>query len=92
MDDTRIPIEELIPFPTRYTFKVIGHHTRAFSGDALKATRKVLGEERKIELRTRLSSKAAYLSVTLVAQVENADELRAVYAALRTIADVITVL
>jgi len=77
LDDTRIPIEELIDFPTRYIFKAIGHHTLAFSGRCLAAARGALGEDRKIELRTRMSSKAAYLSVTLIARVENADELRA---------------
>ncbi|MBI5442538.1 MAG: DUF493 domain-containing protein [Deltaproteobacteria bacterium] len=92
MDDTRIPIEELVKFPTKYTFKAIGHHKLTFTGRVLEAVRKVLGEDRKIELRTRLSSKGAYVSVTLVARVENADELRGVYAALRTVSEVITVL
>ena len=92
MDDVAIPIEDLVAFPTRFTFKVVGHHTRAFSRDCLQAFRRVFGGERKVELRTRLSSKAAYLSVTLVTTVESADELRAAYTALRGVDGVLTVL
>lgn len=92
MEDARIPIEELVQFPTHYTFKAIGHHTLPFASKVLKAARDVLGEQRRIDMRTRLSSKAAYLSVTLVARLENADELRNVYSALRTVSEVITVL
>lgn len=92
MDDTRIPIEELVDFPTRFAFKAVGHHTRSFSDDCLAAFRRAFGDDRRIELRTRLSSKAAYLSVTLTTTVESADQLRAAYAALRTVEGIITVL
>ena len=92
MDDVAIPIEELVAFPSRFAFKAVGHHTREFSRDCLQAFRRVFGDERKIELRTRLSSKAAYLSVTLVTTVESADELRAGYTALRGVEGILTVL
>jgi putative lipoic acid-binding regulatory protein len=92
MDDVAIPIEELVDFPTRFVFKAVGHHTREFSRDCLREFRRLFGEERKIELRTRLSSQAAYISVTLTTAVESADELRAAYAALRGVEGVITVL
>jgi len=90
--DSRVPIEELIEFPTRYTFKAIGHHTREFSDQVFQAARDALGGERKVELRTRLSRQGAYLSVTLTAQIESADELKAVYAVLRKVEGVITLL
>lgn len=92
MDDVAIPIEELVSFPTRFVFKAVGHHTLEFSNACLKAFRRALGDERKIELRTRLSSKAAYLSVTLTTDVGSAGELRAAYTALRGVEGVITVL
>ena len=92
MEDARIPIEEFIQFPTRHTFKAIGHHTRKFSEDVRKAARRVMGEERTIELRTRLSAKAAYVSVSVAVNVESAHELHATYAALRALEGIITVL
>jgi putative lipoic acid-binding regulatory protein len=92
LDDSRIPIEELVEFPTRFLFKAVGHHTLQFSGDALKAVQRALGDDRKVELRTRLSAKAAYVSATLTTVVESADELKAAYEALRKVPGVITVL
>ena len=92
MDDRRIPIEELVAFPGPYTFKAIGHHTREFAPTVLKAAQRALGENRRIEFRTRLSRKAAYISVSLVATLECAEELRNTYAALRAVEGVITIL
>ena len=88
----RIPVEELIEFPTAFSFKVIGHHTLAFTQRAFDAAQGALGEGRKVELRTRLSRKATYISATLTARIESADELKAVYAALRKLEGTITVL
>ena len=92
VEDSRIPIEELIEFPTTFMFKAVGHHTLRFPADAQKAVQHALGGDRKVELRTRLSAKAAYMSVTLIAAVESAKELTAAYAALRGVEGVITVL
>ncbi|MFU8857233.1 MAG: DUF493 domain-containing protein [Deferrisomatales bacterium] len=90
--DARIPVEELLEFPVRYSFKVIGHHTRELSNEAYAAVRGALEEGRRVELRTRLSSKGAYLSVTLTARIQSAEELKAVYRALRLVNGVITLL
>jgi putative lipoic acid-binding regulatory protein len=90
--DGRIPVEELIEFPARYSFKAIGHHTREFSDRVYAAARDALDESRRVELRTRLSSKGAYLSVTLTTQIESAEELRAVYRSLGKVRDLITLL
>ncbi len=90
--DSRVPVEELIEFPTRYTFKAIGHHTREFTDRVYETAREALGGERKVELRTRLSRQGAYLSVTLVTRIESAEELKAVYAVLRKVEGVITLL
>lgn len=91
-DEPRIPIEELIEFPTRFMFKAVGHHTVQFSGDALLAVQEALGRGRDVELRSRLSKHASYVSTTLTAVVQSADELKAVYEALRRVPGVITVL
>ena len=90
--DGRIPIEELIEFPARYTFKAIGHHTRDYSDRVYAALTACLADGRRVELRTRLSRQGAYLSVTLTTQIESADELKGTYAALRKVEGVITLL
>jgi putative lipoic acid-binding regulatory protein len=90
--DGRVPIEELIEFPARYSFKAIGHHTRDFSDRAYAALKACLADGRKVEFRTRMSRQGTYLSVTLTTQIESADELKTAYAALRKIEGVITLL
>ncbi|GAB6063770.1 DUF493 domain-containing protein [Deferrisoma palaeochoriense] len=92
MEDRRIPVEELIDFPTRFSFKAIGHHTREFAPAAFRVVREILGDDRGVELRTRLSRQAAYISATVTARVDSAEELRTVYAALWKLEGVITVL
>ncbi len=85
-------MEELLEFPTAFAFKAIGQHSLALPDRALAAVREVVGAERRLDLRTRLSRNGTYLSVTLSTRIESADELRAVYAALRTVEGVITLL
>jgi putative lipoic acid-binding regulatory protein len=92
VSDRRIPIEELIEFPTAFAFKAIGRHTFLFSQEAFEAAKSALPEDRRVQLSTRLSRDGTYVSVTLTATVESADELRAVYAALWGVEGVITVL
>ena len=92
MEDGRIPVEDLIEFPTSFSFKVIGHHTREFSRHAVAATRSVVIDDRGVRHRTRLSRNGTYLSVTVTATVESADELHRVYEALRSVDGAITVL
>lgn len=92
MNDCRIPVEELIAFPTEFSFKAVGHHTRDFTERARRAVRDALGGERPVALRTRLSRHGVYLSATLTARVDSAGELHACYAALQNIEGVITVL
>ncbi len=91
MPGCRVPAEELIAFPTPFTFKAIGHHTRSFARAVHAAVSGVL-DDRPVELRTRLSRNGTYLSATCTARIASADELRAVYAALYEVEDVITVL
>ncbi len=88
----RIPVEELLEFPTAFAFKAIGRHALVLPDRALTAVRGVLGSQRPVGLRTRLSRNGTYISVTLSARIESADELRAVYAALRTVDGVVTLL
>jgi putative lipoic acid-binding regulatory protein len=87
-----VAVEELLEFPTRFAFKAVGPNGERFVADARGAARAALGPERPLQHRARPSRQGTYVSVTLTARVENADELRAVYAGLRAVAGVITVL
>ena len=92
MSAQRIPPEALIPFPTSFTFKAIGHHSGPFARAVHEAVAGALGGDRPVELSTRLSRNGTYLSATCTARIASADELRAVYAALYGVEGVITVL
>ncbi len=54
--------------------------------------RSAVGGDRDVELRTRLSRRAAYVSATVTARIDSAEELKTVYAALWKLDGVITVL
>ncbi|MEW6489303.1 MAG: DUF493 domain-containing protein [Thermodesulfobacteriota bacterium] len=88
----RVPVEELLEFPTVYSFKAIGHHTREFSERCHRLAREALGGDRRVELRTRLSRQGTYLSATLTARIETAEELKEVYRVLRQVDGLITLL
>jgi putative lipoic acid-binding regulatory protein len=87
-----IPVEELIEFPTVFSFKAVGPHSEQFIAAAENATRGALGATSQVDRRTRPSRNGTYVSVTLDARIEDVDELHAVYAGLRAIPGVITVL
>jgi putative lipoic acid-binding regulatory protein len=87
-----IPIEELLEFPSRFDFKAVGPNDDTFISAVETATRSSLIPTRTVERRTRPSRHGTYISVTLTTRVENADELHAVYASLRAVPGVITVL
>ncbi|MDF1551999.1 MAG: DUF493 domain-containing protein [Deferrisomatales bacterium] len=92
MAERSVPIEDLLEFPTPFEFKAVGPNQEAFVAAVEATARDALGASRTLERRTRTSRNGTYLSVTLSTRVENADELRAVYAGLRTVPGVITVL
>lgn len=92
MEDTRIPIEELIDFPTEYSFKAVMNHTQKSTKNVLLAVQKALGDDRRVESRTRLSRNGTYISITATARLESVQELKTVYAALRKVEGLITVL
>lgn len=88
----RVPVEELLEFPTVYSFKAIGHHTRGFPERCHRLAQEALGGDRRVELRTRLSRQGTYLSATLTARIETAEELKEVYRVLRQVDGLITLL
>ena len=85
-------MEELLEFPTPFEFKAVGPNGASFVAAVGAAARSALGPDRALEQRTRPSRHGTYVSVTLTAIVVNADELQAVYAGLRAVPGVITVL
>lgn len=92
MSERAIAVEELLDFPTDFAFKTVGPNREAFATALAAAARGAVAPDREWQQRGRRSRHGTYLSVTLTTRVENADELRAVYAALRAVPDVITVL
>lgn len=92
MSERAVAVEELLDFPTAFAFKAVGPSSPGFVAAVAAAVRGALEPGRAIEQRSRASGHGTYCSVTLTTRVEHADELRAVYRALRAVPAVITVL
>lgn len=92
MDDRRISVEEFMEFPIDYSFKAVIHNTHGCAKKTLLTVQTALGDDRRVESKTRLSKKGAYISITTTARLESIEELKNAYAALRKMEGLITVL
>jgi len=72
--------EELIEFPTRHVFKVIGR--REGLGPTVRKTLATLGFGQHVTLVERYSSSGKHLSLTFELEVSSGAQLDAIYAAL----------
>ena len=70
-------------FPGPYTFKAIGTNDSAFVAAVLQAAVAVLGPAARPEVTTRQSAHGRHQAVHVVAQVQSAEQVVAIYAALR---------
>jgi putative lipoic acid-binding regulatory protein len=84
MDTHRL--EDLIEFPCDYLFKAFGPNDDVFPGNVRAAVAAVVPVPLDA-VRTRASSGDAYICVTIVARLQNASQLEAVYQALRQVPD-----
>ncbi len=75
-------------FPCPFMFKVIGENTPDFVARVVQAAVMVLGPNVYPEVRTRESAKGKHQSVTMVVDVETAEGVLDVYAALQGLAGV----
>lgn len=79
-------------FPCCYMFKVIGYNADGFLDSVQEAAQGVLGPlNPKKDLRSRPSREGRYLSVTIETGVHDAQQVLAVYAALKGLEGVVTI-
>ena len=83
---TSSPGDQLIEFPCLYEFKVFGVADADgwFAESARAAVSGVVAVSRDA-MRSRRSSGGRYQCVSILAQIQNSDQLHRVYAALRTL-------
>ena len=84
-------LEATHAFPGAYTFKAFGPAGPAFEEDVLAAAAGVVPRER-ICVRRRASGSGKKVCVTLDVEVASADEVLAVYAALRDVETLVMLL
>jgi hypothetical protein len=79
-------LSQLLEFPCDYQFKAFGpgDEDDGFVIAVREAVSSVVPVSRDA-VRTRFSSRGAYLCVTVVVRLYNADQIKAIYAALRRI-------
>ena len=75
-----------LEFPCSYEFKAFGDAGPAFVDTVMAAVRQVLPVSRDA-VRVRSSSGGKYQCVSILVQLQNTDQLRAVYATLRQVED-----
>jgi uncharacterized protein len=86
MEPSSLPVEDLLQFPCDHVFKAFGSNDEdgRFQAAVLDAVNRV----QPVPLdatRSRTSAQGGYLCVSVVVRLENADQLRANYQALRTV-------
>jgi putative lipoic acid-binding regulatory protein len=74
---------ELETFPCVYTFKVFGRRSHTFVDRVREAIETTLGRVPLDSMKVRESAHGRYLSVTVLAQVHNREQLVRVYEDLR---------
>lgn len=72
-------IESMHEFPTMFSFKAIGDYHAEFTADVLSRVTAAIGLSRKIEHTVRMSSAGSHISVTILAECLNAEEVHLVY-------------
>lgn len=77
--------EDLIEFPCHYTFKAIGTSGETFPSQVIDAASKHV-EVPQDAVLIRPSGKGNYQSVSIVARLENYQQLTAIYAEIKLVA------
>lgn len=81
-------LNDVHDFPGSYVFKIIGTNTPTFVSNAVQACLNVLGPSANPDVSTRESSGKKHVSVTIDAQVEDAETVLRVYDILGELPDV----
>ncbi len=88
MADDVPQLEDLVEFPTPWTFRAVGATTPALSSQCRQAVEASTGRA-VVDLDSKPSSKGRWTAVRVKVVVQSADEVRAAYAALRGVEGVI---
>lgn len=78
-------LEAVHSFPETYMFKVIGENNQDFIARVIQAATNAMGSERQLEIRTRESAAGRHVSVTLLAEMEDAESVLQVYDLLQVV-------
>lgn len=81
-------LEAVHTFPGSYMFKVIGVNTEKFVLQVVQAATLATKGGEKLSLKTKESTAGRHVSVTLTADVEDAEMVLEVYRLLQTVDDV----
>lgn len=76
-------LNDVHSFPGAFVFKVIGTNSERFISLVVEAAAGVVGEGVESDVSTRESSGGKHLSVTLSVEVEDAESVLDIYAALQ---------
>jgi len=81
------PLEELLEFPTRFTFRVVADHQDSLEADVRGRVESVLGRP-AVAVSSVGSSQGAFTSIRVTVVATTADEIRSVYAELQGVAGI----
>lgn len=83
------PLDELMDFPAPYTFKVMGPAGQAFIDALVADVAGAMGcDAADVDVKSRASAKGKWQSVSLTVTAQTADQVYAVYAAMKARDDV----
>lgn len=82
--EARPRLEDLMEFPAAFTFCVIAEDTAVLIADCRARVESTL-DRPALEVQDRASRESRYRSVKVTTMVLSADEVRAVYAELKTV-------
>lgn len=78
-------LESTHSFPCRYVFKVIGHNSQEFVDANRSVAVSIVGDHDHVQLTYRVSAQGNHGSVTLDVFVTGADQILAIYTALKDV-------
>jgi uncharacterized protein len=84
--------EELLKFPCEFHIKAIGHTTQDFDTKVISVVRKHIRTLYEGAVKSKLSSKGRYSSVTVSFTVDSRKQLDTIYTSLGALDEVVMVL
>ena len=86
------PSEELLSFPCEFQIKAMGKQALGFDGRVRKIVLRHLGGAKILDIRTRESSTAKYVSVSCTIEATSRAQLDAIYLDLNSKSDILLTL